>query len=74
MDLPDDLTMRARNHGVTFAINTDSHSVRNLGNLRYGVALAQRGWLTADEVINTWPLKRLREFVAAKRAGQSAHR
>lgn len=29
--------------------------------------MAQRGWLTAAEVINTWPLPRLRQFVADKR-------
>ena len=24
--------------------------------MRFGVATAQRGWLTTDDVINTWPL------------------
>jgi DNA polymerase (family 10) len=24
---------------------------------------AQRGWLTPDDVINTWPLRRLRAFL-----------
>jgi DNA polymerase (family X) len=28
----------------------------------YGVGTAQRGWLTLDDVINTWPLDRLRAF------------
>jgi DNA polymerase (family 10) len=31
--------------------------------MRYGVGTAQRGRLTADEVINTWPLCRLRSFL-----------
>jgi DNA polymerase (family X) len=69
MDLPDDLVFRARRHGVKFSIDTDAHSVRNFDNLRYGVAMAQRGWLTPDDVVNTWPLDRLRAFVAAKRPG-----
>jgi predicted oxidoreductase len=28
-----------------------------------GVGAAQRGWLTADDVINTWPLDRLRALL-----------
>ena len=67
LDLNDDLVLRARRHGVRFAIDTDAHSTVHLDYLRYGVGTAQRGWLTAAEVINTWPLSKLRRFVAAKR-------
>jgi DNA polymerase (family 10) len=67
LDLGDELILRARAHGVRFAVNTDSHSTVHLRHLRYGVGTAQRGWLSAQDVINTWPLERLREFVAAKR-------
>lgn len=67
LDLPDDLVLRARRHGVRFAVDTDSHATVHLDYLRYGIGVAQRAWLTADDVINTWPLARLREFVAAKR-------
>jgi DNA polymerase (family X) len=67
LDLGDDLILRARRYGVRFAINTDSHSTVHLAHLRYGVGTAQRGWVTADEVINTWPLSKLRQFVSAKR-------
>jgi DNA polymerase (family X) len=67
LDLPDELIHRARNHGVRFAINTDAHSTVHLDYLRYGVGAAQRGWLAADDVINTWPIEKLRVFIAAKR-------
>jgi len=63
LDLPDELILRARRHGVRFALDTDSHATVHLGNLRYGVGTAQRGWVTADEVINAWPLSRLRRFL-----------
>jgi DNA polymerase (family 10) len=68
LDLNDDLILRARRYGVRFAINTDSHSTVHLDHLRYGIGMAQRGCLTRDEVINTWPLSKLRAFVRAKRA------
>ena len=67
LDLNDELILRARGHGVRFTINTDSHSTVHLDHLRYGIGTAQRGWLTTDDVINSWPLRRLREFVSAKR-------
>lgn len=67
LDLPDPLIARAKHHGVRFAIDTDSHSTVHLAHLRYGIGLAQRAWLGTDDVINTWPLSRLRAFVRAKR-------
>lgn len=63
-DLPDELILRAKRHGVVFAVDTDAHAAVHLGHLRYGVGTAQQGWLIADDVINTWPLARLREFTA----------
>ncbi|MGW1054009.1 DNA polymerase/3'-5' exonuclease PolX [Streptomyces sp. NPDC002521] len=63
LDLCDEDILRARGHGVKFAVNTDAHAVPHLAQLRYGVGTAQRGWLTRDDVINTWPLTRLRAFL-----------
>jgi DNA polymerase (family 10) len=63
LDLPSDHIRAARDAGVVFAIDSDAHSVGDLGNMPYGVGTAQRGWLTADDVINTWPLDRLRAFL-----------
>jgi DNA polymerase (family 10) len=67
LDLPADHIRAARDAGVRFAIDTDAHSVPHLDNMKYGVGQAQRGWLSSDDVINTWPLPRLREFLAKHR-------
>ena len=63
LDLPAEHIRAARDAGVKFAIDTDAHSTRHLGYLTFGVGQAQRGWLTADDVINTWPLPRLQAFL-----------
>ncbi len=63
LDLGGEHVMLARRRGVRFAINTDSHSTMHLGFMRFGVATAQRGWLTRDDVINAWPLAKLRRFL-----------
>ena len=63
LDLNDERILRARHRGVRFAIDTDSHAVGHLDLMRFGVGIAQRGWLTKDDVINAWPLGRLRRFL-----------
>lgn len=63
LDLPSAHIRAARDMGVKFAIDSDAHSVRDLDYLQYGVATAQRGWLTAEDVITTWPLARLTAFL-----------
>jgi DNA polymerase (family 10) len=63
LDLPSDHIKAARDAGVKFAIDTDSHATGHLDFLRYGVGTAQRGWLRADDVINAWPLEKLKEFL-----------
>jgi DNA polymerase (family 10) len=68
LDLPADLIRRALRHGVKFAIDSDAHAVVHLRNLRFGVGTAQRGWLTPGDVINAWPLDRLRAFLRKGRS------
>jgi DNA polymerase (family X) len=67
LDLPSDHIRAARDAGVRFAIDSDAHSVSDLGNMPYGAGTAKRGWLTPDDVINTWPLDRLRTFLRKDR-------
>ncbi|MER5643291.1 DNA polymerase/3'-5' exonuclease PolX [Streptosporangium sp. NPDC002524] len=62
-DLPADLVRLAHHHGVKFSVDSDAHAVPHLDNQRFGIGVAQRGWLTTDDVINTWPLKRLLAFL-----------
>lgn len=63
LDLKDEHILWARRYGVKFAVDTDSHATTHLDLMRYGVATAQRGWLTKDDVINAWPLSKLRTFL-----------
>jgi DNA polymerase (family 10) len=70
LDLGDELVAWAREQGAVFAVDTDSHSPVHLPNVRFGVATAQRGWVTKAEVINTWPLGKLKRFLAKGRPGR----
>ena len=42
----------AREKGVQIPINTDAHSIEELENMRYGLGIARKGGLTADDVLN----------------------
>jgi DNA polymerase (family X) len=63
LDLRDEHVLWARRHGVKFAIDTDSHAVGHLEMMRFGVATAQRGWVTKRDVINAWPITKLERFL-----------
>jgi len=43
----------ARKRKIKFVISVDAHSTGALNNLKYGVAMARRGWLRKPEVLNT---------------------
>ena len=53
MDLPDTLAAAAKAHGVRFVLSTDAHNTRELGFMKFAVAVARRAWLTAADIINT---------------------
>ncbi|MCG6938068.1 MAG: DNA polymerase/3'-5' exonuclease PolX [Gammaproteobacteria bacterium] len=65
LDLLDTHCLLAKQAGVLVSINTDAHSIADLDNLRYGVGQARRGWLEAEDVLNTLPLKTLRQYLKA---------
>ena len=53
LDLPDTLVREALKRGVKIIISTDSHDSGHLNLMRYGVAVARRGWATPASVVNT---------------------
>lgn len=59
LDLSDVHAHRAVELGVKLSIGSDAHSAEGVGMLSYGVATARRGWVSAADVINTWPLDRI---------------
>ena len=47
LDLNDFMVKRAKDMGIKVAINTDAHHAETLTDMKYGVWVARRGWLTA---------------------------
>jgi len=59
LDLSDVHARRAVELGVKLTLGSDAHEASHVGGLVYGVATARRGWVTAADVINTWPLDKV---------------
>lgn len=62
LDLRDDLVRTALQYGVKFIINTDAHEVSQMDNMRFGVAVARRGWATPEDIVNTWGWTKIAEW------------
>ncbi len=55
LDLTDGYCRMAKAQGVRLAIGSDAHGVEALRLIDLGVAVARRGWLEKDDVLNTRP-------------------
>jgi DNA polymerase (family 10) len=66
LDLNDVHVHRAKELGVPVVISTDAHSPRGLGDMRFGVDQARRGWLEADDVLNTRSLDEFKRWLARR--------
>jgi len=63
LDLNDSHCQTAKNEGVLISINSDSHETVGFDNLKYGIGQARRGWLTAQDVVNTRAIKSLHKLL-----------
>src|SRR5215212_9661431 len=56
LDLEPRWVREARKRKIKFVVSVDAHSMGALNNVKYGVAMARRGWVTRREVLNTLPV------------------
>jgi DNA polymerase (family 10) len=61
LDLTDTACIAAKHAGVKLVISSDSHAISQFDGLVYGVNQARRGWIEAQDVLNTRPLAKLRQ-------------
>lgn len=67
IDLNDVNARRAKSYGLKFSIGTDAHNEEMLGYWRLGMGVARRAWLSRDDVINCYSLKKLIGLLERKR-------
>ncbi len=60
--------------GTMVSIGPDAHSPQGFSNLAMGVAIARKGWLSAQGILNTRSADEVLAFAAARRAPQGTRR
>jgi DNA polymerase (family 10) len=68
LDLDWRLCRHAKERGVLIEIGPDAHSTRGLDNVGFGIGVARKGWLGADDVLNTGSADDVLAFAARRRA------
>lgn len=71
LDLDWRLCRSARRHGVRIEIGPDAHSVDGLENMALGIGMARKGWLAAEDVINTASADDLVAFATRRRLARA---
>jgi len=59
LDLNDLNARRAKEKGVKLILDTDAHSTEQLKEMKLGLSVARRGWLSKEDVLNTLPVEEL---------------
>jgi putative hydrolase len=67
-DPPDELIAIALEAGCLFSIDSDAHAPGQLSLIDYGAARAEKAGVPSERIVTTWPLDRLREWLARDRA------
>jgi len=67
LDLDWRMHKRASQLGVLVPICPDAHSINGIDLIRYGVGIAQKGGLSAEQVLNTWDCERIEKYFADKK-------
>jgi DNA polymerase (family 10) len=62
LDLTDINCKMAKEMEIKLAISTDAHSATDLQLMRFGINQARRGWIEAEDVLNTRKVKELRKL------------
>jgi DNA polymerase (family 10) len=53
LDLDWRLVRKARDKGIKIPVDPDAHIIAGIDDMRYGIGIARKGWLRAEDVLNT---------------------
>lgn len=63
LDLNEIACKMAKEMQLKLVISTDAHSTQQLNNMQFGIYQARRGWISADDIINTRSLAELKKLL-----------
>ena len=62
LDLPEVLVKEAIKKGIKLIVWSDAHAINQMDNMKFGVAVARRGWATKEDIINTLPWVEFKKY------------
>lgn len=67
LDLDWRLVRKARDKGIKIPVDPDAHIITGIDDMRYGIGIARKGWLRAEDVLNTMESADVLEFFRQRR-------
>lgn len=59
---------KARDKGVLTSINPDAHRPEQFQFLKFGIGIARKGWLRKEDILNTFALDEVKEYLGKPKA------
>jgi DNA polymerase (family 10) len=63
LDIDEFVVRDAINHGVLLTIDTDTHHISNMDLMCFGVDVARRGWAESQNIVNAWPVDKVKQWM-----------
>jgi DNA polymerase (family X) len=67
LDLSVEALRRTRAHDVTYVLTSDAHRAEELERVRFAGLNAERAWVDAERVANTWAPERLAAWATQRK-------
>jgi DNA polymerase (family 10) len=67
LDLDWHYVHKARDKGIKIPIDPDAHAIAGIDDMRYGIGIARKGWLRAQDVLNTMETTEVQAFFRQRR-------
>jgi len=61
------LVQFAIDQGALLSIGPDAHDMAMLENVKYGIAMARKGWAESKHIVNTWTAKQFMDYAKKKK-------
>ncbi|HQH26551.1 MAG TPA: hypothetical protein PLP17_04070, partial [Oligoflexia bacterium] len=74
LDLDWSYHQTAKRLGIPVPVCPDAHAIDGIADIRYGIASARKGLLTAEDVLTCWPVVRVRDFFHRRKRGLASAR
>lgn len=63
LDLKEEYVRKCIQNGVKLAIDTDAHAIAHLPFLTWGVGQARRGLAESSDIVNAWPVEKMKKML-----------